>query len=107
MKHWPFEALIWVVALAVLAIIDPSAPAISICPLRLLGVEICPGCGLGHSVSWLLHGEIRNSLQSHILGIPTLLVLLHRILSLLFPKAGLQILKTAWAKHKTQIENQQ
>jgi hypothetical protein len=47
--------------------------------LANLGFNWCPGCGLGRSLSHLLHGELRQSIQMHWFGIPALLVLLYRI----------------------------
>ncbi len=75
----PSEALIFAAGIIVLAAIDPGAGHISICPFKLAGIEWCPGCGLGRSISYLLHGDIGESFRSHFLGIPVLAVLLHRI----------------------------
>ncbi len=79
----PFEAYIWLVALAVLAVIDPSHEHISICPLDALGFSFCPGCGLGRSISYLFAGDISASFESHPLGIFALVILLFRILQLI------------------------
>lgn len=85
MKKWPFEALIWLGAMLYLFWIDPSASGISICPLHLLGLNWCPGCGLGHSIAWLMEGELHRSLDAHWLGIPASMVILHRTVMLLWP----------------------
>lgn len=78
------EVLFWTSALIYLAMINPLAQqAISLCPLHTLGFEHCPGCGLGRSVSFLLHGNIVESFSSHWFGIPALLIILHRIATLL------------------------
>ncbi|ASU32319.1 hypothetical protein MuYL_0416 [Mucilaginibacter xinganensis] len=47
-----------------------------------MGVTWCPGCGLGHSISFLFHGDIKNSLHAHWLGIPAVGVILYRIVVL-------------------------
>ncbi len=57
--------------------------AFSICPLENLGFRYCPGCGLGRSVSFLLHGDVARSLETHILGIPATIILLFRTFFLL------------------------
>ncbi|WP_317163649.1 DUF2752 domain-containing protein [Mucilaginibacter aquatilis] len=46
---------------------------------KIVGVNWCPGCGIGHSISWLLHGNIQQSFKAHWLGIPALLVIIYRI----------------------------
>ncbi len=48
-----------------------------------MGISWCPGCGLGHSIAFLLHGNIYNSLHAHWLGIPALLIILYRIANLI------------------------
>jgi hypothetical protein len=47
-----------------------------------MGITWCPGCGLGHSIAFLLHGDVRNSFHAHWLGIPALLIILYRIVDL-------------------------
>jgi len=78
-----FELVFWVAALASLAVTDPTAqPHFALCPLKWLGLTWCPGCGLGHSISWLFHGNIEASVHAHWLGIPAVLIILHRIYAL-------------------------
>ncbi|MGQ9797983.1 MAG: DUF2752 domain-containing protein [Ignavibacterium sp.] len=48
----------------------------TICPLSNLGFEHCPGCGLGKSISMILHGNIFDSFDFHLLGIPALIIIL-------------------------------
>jgi len=82
------EAWVWLGGLTYLALIDPAAcNHFSFCGLRLLGIEHCPGCGLGRSISFLLRGDLAQSFETHWLGIPALLILIHRIYSL-FRSAG-------------------
>lgn len=77
------ETLTWIVALLYLAIHNPYEQAgFTICPLENLGFHYCPGCGLGRSVSFLLHGDIIGSFQTHILGIPATIILFFRTFSL-------------------------
>jgi hypothetical protein len=78
-----FELTFWVSALLLLALISPTDNHYSLCPLNAVGISFCPGCGLGHSISWLFHGNIEKSLVSHPLGIFAVAVLIHRIITLL------------------------
>ena len=47
-----------------------------------MGFNWCPGCGLGHSIAFLLHGDIRNSWHAHWLGVPALVIIVYRIVEL-------------------------
>lgn len=81
-KRLPLELFFWILALVLLATADPHAHHFSLCPLANLGIEWCPGCGLGRSISALFHGEIKESLNFHWLGIPALMVIGYRIITL-------------------------
>jgi hypothetical protein len=88
-----FELIFWIAALISLALTNPGAQThFTLCPLKLLGFTWCPGCGLGHAISFLFHGDIKSSFHAHWLGIPAVIVILHRIYVLakerLFPQAG-------------------
>ena len=76
------ELAAWVAGLAYLAVIDPHAALPGFCVFKLVGFSGCPGCGLGTSVSLLLHGQLRESLAHHWLGLPALVVLCARIVQL-------------------------
>jgi hypothetical protein len=79
----PFEGLIWISALLFLAVINiDSNNHFTVCPLSNLGLEFCPGCGLGKSIHFLFHLEIVKSFNTHPLGVFALTILLHRIYSL-------------------------
>lgn len=80
----PLEAVIWILGLIGLACLNPYADqAPSLCIFHTLGLRFCPGCGLGHAIASLFHGDFRNSFAAHPLGIPALVILTGRILSLL------------------------
>jgi len=83
LKRVPLEMIFWMAALIYLAGIDPGAEHMSVCMLKFLGVSWCPGCGIGHSISYLLHGEIVQSFQAHWLGVFAFFILLNRIIQLL------------------------
>ena len=78
----PFEACCWLLALIVLAFWDTADPHFSLCPLQNAGLAICPGCGLGRSVSLLFQGDIAASFEMHPLGIFAVFVLSFRIIDL-------------------------
>jgi hypothetical protein len=79
-----FELTFWVAALVALGFSDPSlASHYTLCPLKLMGITWCPGCGLGHAIAFLLHGDIRDSFHAHWFGVPALATILYRIYDLL------------------------
>ena len=80
-----FELIFWMAALLSLAFSDPTKTHFILCPLRLMGITWCPGCGIGHAISFLFRGNISASFHAHWLGVPALLILLYRVYTLSFP----------------------
>ncbi|RCH54905.1 DUF2752 domain-containing protein [Mucilaginibacter hurinus] len=81
------ELIFWVAGLLALAITDPALKThFSLCPVKMAGMSWCPGCGLGHSISWLFRGDIKNSFEAHWLGIPALVAICWRVYQLLTPR---------------------
>ncbi|MEJ2104328.1 MAG: DUF2752 domain-containing protein [Ignavibacteriaceae bacterium] len=79
-----FEALVWVIGLTYLIFINsPETAHFTICPFANLGIEFCPGCGLGNSISYLFVGDFVASFHSHPLGIFALLIIIIRILTII------------------------
>jgi hypothetical protein len=76
------EAFIWIAALLTLAFSSPIETCYSLCPLANMGFDWCPGCGLGTSITWLFRGEIMNSWHAHPLGIPAVIIISVRIISI-------------------------
>jgi len=75
-----FELIFWVTAMLCLAFADPSANShFTLCPLKLMGITWCPGCGLGHAIIYLFHGQVSASLHAHWLGIPAVIIIFQRI----------------------------
>jgi len=69
------EGFLWLMALVLLALMSPSLDAPSLCVFRQFGIESCPGCGLGHSISAAFRGQFARSFEFHPLGIFALLIL--------------------------------
>lgn len=78
----PIELIFWVLALVLLRNLDFSAAHLSLCPLAQLGLDWCPGCGIGRSIALLLNGNVAQSFKMHWFGIPALVILLLRIVHL-------------------------
>jgi hypothetical protein len=78
------EGFIWTAALFYFAFfVNPFETHFTICPLSKAGYENCPGCGLGNSILLFFHGYFIESFKTHILGIPALLIIFHRIYSII------------------------
>ncbi|MBW8686013.1 DUF2752 domain-containing protein [Chitinophaga rhizophila] len=78
-----YELIIWPTALILLFLMDPySDNGPGFCMLKRIGITWCPGCGMGHSISFLLHGQWKASLQAHFLGPFALPLLTYRIFQL-------------------------
>ena len=75
------EAFIWLLALVLLAFMPVDAAGTSLCMFHQLGIESCPGCGLGHSISAALHGDLVLSIDGHPLGIIAVVLLIFRIIA--------------------------
>lgn len=82
-KYFSFELFFWIIALTYLAFINPAEQHFSFCVFKHLGITWCPGCGIGHSVSYLLHGDIIKSFHTHWLGTFALVVIVYRVLQLI------------------------
>lgn len=78
------EAIMWMVALIYLMFINPyELNHFSFCLFNLIGIDFCPGCGIGRSISMIYYGDILGSLKMHPLGIFALGVIFYRIVTLL------------------------
>ncbi len=88
------EAIIWLAALVVLAAVPITDAHFTLCPLKNAGFQYCPGCGLGHSIALIFHGNFTASVQMHPLGFLALGIIGWRIIavfrnSLLLLKIGM------------------
>ena len=84
------EVFIWPLGLIALAVMNPEVEHMSICLIKNLGFENCPGCGLGRSISYAFHGEFIKSFETHILGMAAIAMLMYRVVLL-----SIQSLKTS------------
>ena len=82
LKRFPFEALCWLSGLLSLGLSDTRPAHFTLCPLKNMGFDFCPGCGLGRSVTLFFHGDIPGSLHAHPMGIFAVIVLSFRIIDL-------------------------
>ncbi len=77
------EVIIWTTALIYLAFLNEfNVTHFTICPLSILGLESCPGCGLGKSITLFFNGDISGSFNTHLLGMPAVIIIIYRIISL-------------------------
>lgn len=78
------EAFMWIGALSSLLLINPyEIQHFSFCLFSIIGIDFCPGCGLGRSISMIYHGDITGSFSMHPLGLFALGMITYRIISLL------------------------
>ena len=78
-----FELAFWIVSIVLLGLMNPREVHYSFCLFKFLGLNLCPGCGLGHSISFLIRGDIKSSFAAHPLGIFGLSIIFFRIYKLI------------------------
>lgn len=76
------EVSFWIFAIFLLAFSNPHEKHYSLCLFDQMGFPYCPGCGIGHSISYFFHGKISASFQAHPLGMIATLIILYRIFQL-------------------------
>ena len=81
-----FEQVAWIVALVFLYFIDTSTQSTSLCLFKLIGFDACFGCGIGHAIHHVLHFDLIQSFDEHILGVPATVGIIYRIFSPLITK---------------------
>ncbi|MBW6459711.1 MAG: DUF2752 domain-containing protein [Bacteroidales bacterium] len=82
------EAILWLAALAWLAIDNPVHHQYTLCPFHNMGISFCPGCGLGRSIGFLFRLDFKSSFLAHPLGIPASILLVRRIIKVLFKRTN-------------------
>jgi hypothetical protein len=83
------EILLWAAALAAPVFIDPAKPHFSFCLFKNIGIDFCPGCGLGRAIALFYRGDIAGSFLCHPLGIIAVIIISLRIISLINKSPGL------------------
>ena len=83
-KRTDLEAIFWLSAFIYLTYINPYTPKhLDFCLFSLAGIDNCPGCGLGKSISMIFHGDFIGSFDAHPLGIPAIILIFRRIYKLI------------------------
>lgn len=75
------EIYFWLLSLVSLYFLNVDGQ--SLCLFRFVGVEWCPGCGLGHAIHAAMHFDFATSFSEHFFGVPALLIIAHRITQLI------------------------
>jgi len=84
LKTIDFEAAVWLGGFIYLAFINPyETEHLNLCLFSLAGIENCPGCGLGKSISMIFRGDIVGSLNTHPLAIPAVILISKRVYQLI------------------------
>ncbi|MDO6438686.1 DUF2752 domain-containing protein [Cyclobacterium sp. 1_MG-2023] len=78
------ELILWTIALLGLYTAGAeTSHSFSLCPLDSLGFTWCPGCGIGRSIHYFMHGDFTTSWAFHPLGGFAFLVIILRIIELI------------------------
>ncbi|MBK7381590.1 MAG: DUF2752 domain-containing protein [Ignavibacteriales bacterium] len=82
-RNLNIELIFWMAGLIYLAFSPLNSEShFTICPLKNLGFDYCPGCGLGSSIINIFHLKILQSFSIHPLGLPALIIIIFRIAEL-------------------------
>lgn len=77
-KH--LEWFVFSAGLVLLALMSPENTGTSLCFFDWIGIDYCPGEGLGHSVSYTFRGNFEAALQAHFAGPAAVFILSGRII---------------------------
>jgi hypothetical protein len=89
-----FEAFLWLVAIILLAVMQPENTQATLCLIHHAGIDSCPGCGLGHSMSAAFHGRFLDSFRMHPFGMAAIIILISRIVTIFYQYFKYQLIKT-------------
>jgi len=82
-QKYLMEAFFWITGLVLLGFLNPAAPHLfSFCPFSWVFEDGCPGCGLGHAITFLYRGQWLSSWEAHPLAVPALMLLTRRVYKL-------------------------
>ena len=85
-----FEWIALASGLLLAATIVPGTDEPTFCLFNRSGIDFCPGCGLGRSVSLAFRGQLTASMQMHPAGILAIFILLYRIVSIIIRNHNLK-----------------
>ncbi|MTI86622.1 MAG: DUF2752 domain-containing protein [Balneolaceae bacterium] len=74
------EWSVFTAGLLLLALMDPTIQGTSFCFFDFIGINFCPGEGLGHSIAYTFRGEFRSAFQANFMGPFAILILGFRII---------------------------
>ena len=66
--------------LILMATMNPSTDGFSFCLFDAVGLDICIGDGLGHSIAYLFRGDFSSALEANFMGPVAVIVLTSRII---------------------------
>ncbi|MCK9282485.1 MAG: DUF2752 domain-containing protein [Melioribacteraceae bacterium] len=90
-KAIEWEGVFWLVGFIYLFSINPyQEQHLTLCLYKLMGIDFCPGCGLGRSISFCSRLDFVSSFKTHPLGIAALIIISFRI-GKLFLKTKMQL----------------
>ena len=79
LQPFPLELILLIGSIIAILTINPYSDSFSLCPLHNLGLDWCPGCGLGKGMNLLARGEFKASWEMHPLASLAYGVIFHRI----------------------------
>lgn len=77
------EWIVFSTGLILLGIMNPESAGTSFCLFDLVGIDFCPGEGLGHSIAYTFRGDLSSAMNAHFAGPLAVLILSSRIIYLL------------------------
>ena len=77
--HKHLEWMVFASGLLLLAFMDPELAGTSLCLFDWVGINNCPGEGLGHSISYMFKGNFDAAIKAHFAGPVAILILMGRI----------------------------
>ncbi len=76
-KH--LEWIVFSTGLILLGIMSPENAGSSFCFFEFIGIDFCPGEGLGHSIAYSFRGDLSSAMEAHIAGPAAIIILSSRI----------------------------
>lgn len=78
--HKHLEWVVFACGLILLGFMSPENTGISFCFFDFIGIEFCPGEGLGHSISYTFRGDFSSAMEAHLAGPAAIIILSARIM---------------------------